>query len=507
MIAAVRLAAPSHECCCTAALAGRPAGTLAAYGVLRALSTVLESIHALPHLYAQVGARGRRGQPDPGGRRAPGLRRELPRACLPSSLPRRQRCPTHPPSFGFAREQMEEVLFPILERYTSTEGQDIFEEVRRYRRRSPAPANSWGPGLVLAGSGMGAGAARVQREGGGRAGCLPASSAPHARSCAPGRPAHAACPQVMQLATYLTYFAPSISPRMWTLFPRMVQVRPAARTAVPVWGGVGRRVCGVACQGGGGWRHGAPPVACAPRAPARVSRIYVSFVPTPPCAPPPPPRRSASTSGPSTTLRRWVGRQGAPQPSRAAAAATGQLDKYKRCLQCAVPLAAASPLLLDPQVPLPPHNCIPLPAASAPLDCLHAPPLACARRWCRQRPDSCISKRGWLWCSAHPRLATAAHALQVLLPLDNYISKGADVFLGSQAPNYLQMTNQVGRVERTGGGRRAARAAGLARAAGVRRGLLGRGRGPAAPLSSIRLPALNPTPTPRLAASRCWSRC
>lgn len=30
--------------------------------------------------------------------------------------------------------------------------------------------------------------------------------------------------QVMQLATYLTYFAPQISPRMWTLFPRMVQV-------------------------------------------------------------------------------------------------------------------------------------------------------------------------------------------------------------------------------------------------------------------------------------------
>jgi hypothetical protein len=30
------------------------AGTLAAYGVLRALSTVLDSIHGLPHLYAQV---------------------------------------------------------------------------------------------------------------------------------------------------------------------------------------------------------------------------------------------------------------------------------------------------------------------------------------------------------------------------------------------------------------------------------------------------------------------
>ncbi|PSC72993.1 importin beta-like SAD2 [Micractinium conductrix] len=79
-------------------------GALAAYGVLRALSTVLESIHGLPQLYLQ----------------------------------------------------MEEVLFPILERYTSTDGQDIFEEI-------------------------------------------------------------------MQLATYLTYFAPEISPRMWTLYPRMLQ--------------------------------------------------------------------------------------------------------------------------------------------------------------------------------------------------------------------------------------------------------------------------------------------
>lgn len=37
---------------------GGPAGALTAYGVLRATSTVLESIHMLPHLYAQVGAAG-----------------------------------------------------------------------------------------------------------------------------------------------------------------------------------------------------------------------------------------------------------------------------------------------------------------------------------------------------------------------------------------------------------------------------------------------------------------
>ena len=40
-------------------------------------------------------------------------------------------------------------------------------------------------------------------------------------------------PQVMQLATYLTYFAPQISPRMWSLFPRMLQVqRPRAAPAL-----------------------------------------------------------------------------------------------------------------------------------------------------------------------------------------------------------------------------------------------------------------------------------
>ena len=32
---------------------------------------------------------------------------------------------------------------------------------------------------------------------------------------------------------------------------------------------------------------------------------------------------------------------------------------------------------------------------------------------------------------------------QVLLPLDNFISKSTDVFLGSQQPNYLALTNQV----------------------------------------------------------------
>jgi len=53
---------------------------------------------------------------------------------------------------------------------------------------------------------------------------LPTLPSPHlAPNClrppAPPRPL-----QIMQLATYLTYFAPQISPRMWTLFPRMLQV-------------------------------------------------------------------------------------------------------------------------------------------------------------------------------------------------------------------------------------------------------------------------------------------
>ncbi|KAL4855989.1 Importin beta-like SAD2 [Chlorella vulgaris] len=79
-------------------------GVLAAYGVLRAMSTVLESIHSLPELY----------------------------------------------------QQMEEILWPILDKFSGTEGQDIFEEV-------------------------------------------------------------------MQLATYLTYYAPTLSPRMWSLYPRLLE--------------------------------------------------------------------------------------------------------------------------------------------------------------------------------------------------------------------------------------------------------------------------------------------
>lgn len=53
---------------------------------------------------------------------------------------------------------MEEILWPILDKFSGTEGQDIFEEV-------------------------------------------------------------------MQLATYLTYYAPTLSPRMWSLYPRLLEVR------------------------------------------------------------------------------------------------------------------------------------------------------------------------------------------------------------------------------------------------------------------------------------------
>lgn len=81
----------------------RRPGAIAAYGVLRALCTVVESVASLPEL-------------------------------MPA---------------------LEEVLFPLLHRYTSTEGQDIFEEV-------------------------------------------------------------------MQILTYLTYYSPALSPRLWTLFPAVL---------------------------------------------------------------------------------------------------------------------------------------------------------------------------------------------------------------------------------------------------------------------------------------------
>jgi hypothetical protein len=76
---------------------------LAGYSILRAISTVLDAVSSLPELYPQL----------------------------------------------------EELLFPILEKYSSEAGLDVFEEIT-------------------------------------------------------------------QLITYLTYFAPAITPRMWTLFPRLV---------------------------------------------------------------------------------------------------------------------------------------------------------------------------------------------------------------------------------------------------------------------------------------------
>lgn len=78
-------------------------GALAGYSVLRAISTVLDAVSSLPELYPQL----------------------------------------------------EELLYPILQKYTSEEGLDVFEEVT-------------------------------------------------------------------QLITYLTYFAPGITPRMWTLYPRLL---------------------------------------------------------------------------------------------------------------------------------------------------------------------------------------------------------------------------------------------------------------------------------------------
>ncbi|KFM27576.1 Importin-7, partial [Auxenochlorella protothecoides] len=79
-------------------------GALAAYGVLRTLSTILDSVSGVPELYPQL----------------------------------------------------EELVFPVLHRYTSTDGQDVFEEI-------------------------------------------------------------------MQIITYLTFYGKAISPRMWSLYPRMLE--------------------------------------------------------------------------------------------------------------------------------------------------------------------------------------------------------------------------------------------------------------------------------------------
>ena len=80
-----------------------PTEISAAYAVLQTIGTVMASIASQPHLYPQI----------------------------------------------------EEIMWPVLEKYTSTEGQDVFEEV-------------------------------------------------------------------MEIVTYLTYYAPEISPRMWSLYPRIL---------------------------------------------------------------------------------------------------------------------------------------------------------------------------------------------------------------------------------------------------------------------------------------------
>lgn len=81
-----------------------PTEISAAYAVLQTIGTVMASIASQPHLFPQI----------------------------------------------------EEIMWPVLEKYTSTEGQDVFEEV-------------------------------------------------------------------MEIVTYLTYYAPEISPRMWSLYPRIIQ--------------------------------------------------------------------------------------------------------------------------------------------------------------------------------------------------------------------------------------------------------------------------------------------
>lgn len=121
--------------------------------------------------------------------------------------------------------------------------------------------------------------------------------------------------------TYLTYFAPEISPRMWTLYPQMLQV--CAATARPL----SQRPLSSAC-------------------------LHVQ------------------------------GRDVlAPQPCK-----PGELRNKRHLLCCTL---------------------------------------------CPACPPQCVDE----WAIDYLE--------NVLLPLDNYISKGTDLFLTSQAPAYLALTNQV----------------------------------------------------------------
>ncbi len=57
-----------------------------------------------------------------------------------------------------------------------------------------------------------------------------------------------------------------------------------------------------------------------------------------------------------------------------------------------------------------------------------------------------LSPRLWsLWPKLHEAVTTWAidYFDEVLVCLDNYISRGTDVFLGNAYPNYLQSANQV----------------------------------------------------------------
>ncbi|KAK9818968.1 hypothetical protein WJX74_009075 [Apatococcus lobatus] len=89
-------------------------GALAAFGCLRALSTTLESVSSLPHLFPQL----------------------------------------------------EEILYPVLQKMCTSDGQDVFEEV-------------------------------------------------------------------LELLSYFTFFGPEISPRMWSLFPRLHQCYMETQTTMP----------------------------------------------------------------------------------------------------------------------------------------------------------------------------------------------------------------------------------------------------------------------------------
>jgi hypothetical protein len=103
---------------------------LGAYNVLRTLATVLESVSSQPSLFAEVSCRSGMAAQFQLFVHAPVPRGMLPPAVfgLHSAL-----IPMHahsPADLSSLLLQLEGILFPIMQRMITQDGQDVFEEVR-----------------------------------------------------------------------------------------------------------------------------------------------------------------------------------------------------------------------------------------------------------------------------------------------------------------------------------------------------------------------------------------